>query len=188
MVGSDTVSELGPKQSDAAIGAINNAAVRIREVKAFFVPVDFRTWLLVKVETDEPGLFGWGEATVEWKARSVAAALSELSELCVGESPLAPRALVRKMRKRHYWQPGVIGMSAISGIEMACWDIIGKTIGRPVADLFGGRIRNRVPVYTHLGYGSSQEVYDRSMTEAISAKIDEIATAGYKGVKIVNVP
>lgn len=161
---------------------------KITDVKVHLLPVDFRTWVLVKVETDVPGLFGWGEATLEWKARSVSAAIDELRELCIGENPEAPRKLLRKLTKRHFWRPGIIGMSAISGIEMACWDITGKQLGRPVADLFGGRLRERIPVYTHLGYGSSADVYDRSMEGVMAENIAAIAAKGYHAVKVVNVP
>lgn len=162
--------------------------VSITDIKVHLLPVDFRTWVLVKVETDEPGLHGWGEATLEWKARSVSAAVAELRDLCIGEDPEAPRALVRKLTKRQFWRPGIIGMSAISGIEMACWDIAGKLRGRAVADLFGGRLRARIPVYTHLGYGASADVYDRSMEGAMAENIDAIAARGYHAVKVVNVP
>ena len=162
--------------------------MKITDVKVHLLPVDFRTWVLVKVETDEPGLYGWGEATLEWKARSVSAAVDELRELCLGADADAPRSLVRRLTKRHFWRPGIIGMSAISGIEMACWDIVGKTLGRPVADLFGGRVRQRIPVYTHLGYGASADVYERSMEGAIAESIDAIAAKGYHAVKVVNVP
>jgi galactonate dehydratase len=162
--------------------------VQIRDIKVYSIPVDFRTWILVKVETSEPGLFGWGEATVEWKSRSVGAALQELKDLCVGEDPLRISHLVRKMIKRHYWDPGVIGMSAISGIEMACWDIFGKSVGRPVVDLLGGAVRDRVPVYTHLGFGSSQHVYEKSMTTEAMESLEKIIERGYHAVKVVNVP
>jgi galactonate dehydratase len=164
------------------------AVVKITDIKVHLLPVDFRTWVLVKVETDEPGLFGWGEATLEWKARSVSAAIAEYREMSIGEIPEAPRALVRKLVKRHFWRPGIIGMSAISGIEMACWDILGKRLGRPVADMFGGRLRDRIPVYTHLGYGASADVYDRSMGGAMAENIAAIAAKGYHAVKVVNVP
>lgn len=162
--------------------------MQIADIKVHLLPVDFRTWILVKVETDEDDLFGWGEATLEWKARSVSAAIEELRELCIGEDPLRPRNLVRKLSKRHFWSPGIIGTSAISGIEVACWDIVGKAAGRPVADLFGGRVRDRVPVYTHLGYGASADVYDRSMGEGLAASIQAIIERRYHAVKVVNVP
>ena len=162
--------------------------VKITDVTVHLLPVDFRTWVLVKVETDAPGLFGWGEATLEWKARSISAAIAELRELCIGEDPEAPRRLVQKLTKRHFWRPGIIGMSAISGIEMACWDITGKLLGRAVADLFGGRLRSRIPVYTHLGYGASADVYDRAMEGAMAENIVAIAAKGYHAVKVVNVP
>jgi len=162
--------------------------VEIRDIKVYSIPVSFRTWILVKVETSEPGLFGWGEATVEWKARSVGAALLEMKDLCIGEDPLRIRHLMRKLVKRHYWDPGVIGMSAISGIEMACWDIFGKSVGRPVVDLLGGAVRDRVPVYTHLGFGSSEHVYEKSMTADALESLEKIVERGYHAVKVVNVP
>lgn len=162
--------------------------MEIRDIKIYSIPVDFRTWILVKVETNEPGLFGWGEATVEWKARSVSAALLELRELCIGEDPQRIAHLVRKLVTRHYWDPGVIGMSAISGIEMACWDIFGKSIGRPVVDLLGGAVRDRVPVYTHLGFGDSSHVYEKSMTANALQSLEHIIERGYHAVKVVNVP
>jgi galactonate dehydratase len=162
--------------------------VKITDIRVSLLPTDFRTWVLVKVETDEPGLHGWGEATLEWKARSVSTAVEELRELCIGENPEAPRQLVRKLVKRHFWRTGIIGMSAISGIEMACWDITGKILGRAVADLLGGRIRERIPVYAHLGYGASGDVYDASMKGAAVDSIEAIVAKGYHAVKLVNVP
>jgi galactonate dehydratase len=162
--------------------------MQITDVKVHALPVDFRTWLFVKVETDQDGLFGWGEATLEWKARSVSAAVEELRELCIGEDPRQPRRIIRKLAKRHFWRAGVIGTTAMSGIEVACWDIIGKWSGRPVADLFGGRVRDRVPVYTHLGYGASGDVYDRSMHGGMEASIEAIIARRYHAVKVVNVP
>jgi galactonate dehydratase len=82
----------------------------------------------------------------------------------------------------------VIGMSAISGIEMACWDIFGKSIGRPVVDLLGGAVRDRVPVYTHLGFGDSSHVYEKSMTADALQSLEHIIERGYHAVKVVNVP
>jgi galactonate dehydratase len=161
--------------------------MRITDIRVYPVGVDFRTWLLVKVETDE-GLYGWGEATLEWKSRSVTAAVDELRTLCIGEDPTAIRALVRKLLKRHFWEPGAIGMTAISGIEVACWDIFGKATGRPVVDLLGGAVRERVPLYTHLGLGRSDDVYGASLSEAALAGVEEIASRGYRALKLVNVP
>jgi len=57
------------------------------------------------------------------------------------------------MTKHSFWRLGVIGMSAISGIELALWDIFGKSAGLPVWRLLGGKVRDRVRVYTHLGMG-----------------------------------
>ena len=61
--------------------------------------------------------------------------------------------------KHSFWRVGAIGMSAISGIEQALWDIKGKALGVPVFELLGGRVRDRVRMYTHLGGGDMRAVY-----------------------------
>ena len=64
------------------------------------------------------------------------------------------------MTKHGFWRMGVIGMSAISGIELALWDILGKHLGVPVWRLLGGRCATSLRVYTHLGLGDMRAVYE----------------------------
>src|SRR5215475_5286872 len=119
-----------------------------------------RNWVFVRVETDQSGLYGWGEATLEWKTRAVAGAVEDLAPLLLGRDPRDIEQLVRVMKKQSFWRLGVIGMSAVSGIELALWDILGKHLGVPVWRLLGGKVRDRVKVYTHLGLGDMRAVYE----------------------------
>jgi hypothetical protein len=71
---------------------------------------------------------GRGEATLEWKTRSVTAAIGDLAPLVIGRDPRDIEKIVRIMKKHIFWRLGAIGMSAISGIEIALWDIYGKSL------------------------------------------------------------
>ena len=134
--------------------------LKITSIRSVIVHAEMRNWIFVRVETDQDGLFGWGEATLEWKTRSVAAAIEDLAPLVIGRDPRDIEKLVRIMKKHSFWRLGVIGMSAVSGIEIALWDILGKSLSVPVWMLLGGRVRDRVQVYTHLGLGDMRAVYE----------------------------
>ena len=123
-------------------------------IKTIVVNADMRNWVFVKVETDQAGLIGWGEASLEWKTRAVVGAIEDFAPMAVGEDPTRIEHLYQKLYRQSFWRMGVIGMSAISAIEQACWDIFGKSLGLPVYKLLGGAVRERVRMYTHLGGGS----------------------------------
>ena len=72
-----------------------------------------RNWVFVRVETEQPGLFGWGEATLEWKTRGVVGAIEDLAPLLIGRDPRDIEQAVRVMKKHSFWRLGAIGMSAI---------------------------------------------------------------------------
>ena len=108
--------------------------MKITDVRTVVVNAQMRNWVFVKVGTDEPGLFGWGEASLEWKTRAVVGAVEDFRPMLVGEDPTRIEHLYQKMHRCSFWRTGMglIGMSALSGIEMACWDILGKSLDRPV--------------------------------------------------------
>jgi galactonate dehydratase len=82
----------------------------------------------------------------------------------------------------------VIGTSAISGIEMALWDILGKDLGVPVWRLLGGKVRDHLRTYTHLGLGDMRAVYESSTSEAIVGHGREVVGLGYDALKVVCIP
>ena len=126
--------------------------VKIAEVKTFLVNTDRQNWLFVKVIT-EAGLYGWGEASVEGQEKAVEACIHTLAARSViGEDPLDVEKIWRKMYHHGFWKGGYVHMSAISGIDQAIWDILGKYFKVPTYKLLGGQVRDKVRTYTH-AYG-----------------------------------
>lgn len=119
-----------------------------------------RNWVFVKVETDQPGLWGWGEATLEWHTRSVVGAVEDLSALLLGEDPTRIEHLWQMMQRQHFWHGnGIVRATAISGIDLALWDILGKIHNVPCHKLWGGPVRDRIRLYCHLGGGKLEDFY-----------------------------
>jgi galactonate dehydratase len=162
--------------------------MRIAGIRHRVVNAEMRNWIFVRIETDQPGLYGWGEATLEWKTRAVVGAIEDLEPLLVGRDPRDIEQCVRVMHKHGFWRMGVIGASAISGIEVALWDILGKELGVPVWRLLGGRTRDRVPVYTHLGLGDMRSVYETMQAGPLIERGLAVVERGYRALKVVFIP
>ncbi len=107
-----------------------------------------RNWLFTKVETDE-GIYGIGEAS-GWP-RVVETAIHDMTPLVIGEDPFHIEKLWSKMQVAimGHGMTGIVGGGAMTGIEMALWDIKGKALGQPVWNLLGGKIRDKVRIYAH---------------------------------------
>ena len=128
--------------------------MKITKVKALVVSAPpHRNWIFVKVETDHDGLYGWGEATLEWKTRAVVGCVEDFEPIVLGRDPRDVTRIVELLNKAAFWPLGVIGLTALSAIEQACWDIKAKDLGIPVWAALGGKVRDRVRVYTHIGSG-----------------------------------
>lgn len=121
--------------------------MRITGVTTYTVPP---RWLFLKIETDE-GVVGWGEPVVEGRAATVAAAVEELSDHLVGQDPRNIEDLWTVLYRGGFYRGGPILMSALAGIDQALWDIKGKALGVPVHELLGGRVRDRIRVYSWIG-------------------------------------
>src|ERR1700759_1113125 len=134
--------------------------MKITNVRTVVVNAEMRNWVFCKIETDQPGLFGWGEGSLEWKTRAVVGVIEDLAPMIIGENPSRIEHLYQKMYRQSFWRLGVIGMSGISAIEQALWDIKGKVLGVPVFELLGGQVRDKVRMYTHLGGGGMLAVYE----------------------------
>lgn len=107
-------------------------------------------WLLVRVETTE-GLVGWGEATCEGRSETVRTAVHQLAELAIGADPGRIEDLWQVMTKGSFYRGGPILASAVSGIDQALWDILGKRLEVPVHQLLGGAVRDRIRIYGWIG-------------------------------------
>lgn len=165
--------------------------MKITAVKTVVVNAEMRNWVFVKVETDEAGLYGWGEASLEWKTRAVVGAVEDFAPMLIGEDPSRIEHLYQKMYRQSFWRLGVIGMSAISGIEQALWDIAGKVVGLPVYRLLGGQVRERVRMYTHLGGGDMRAVYESQYSDDPQIFVDRalsVIEKGYTAIKVLLTP
>ena len=162
--------------------------MKIKDIQTLVVNAEMRNWVFVKIITDQD-VYGWGEATVEWKTRAVVGAIEDLKPLIVGKDPRQIKQNYQIMTKHAFWKMGIIGMSAISGIEHAMWDILGKSLDTPVWQLLGGKVRDKVKIYTHLGMGDMKAVYRDTMNvTALTDHAQKLVDLGYSAFKVVFIP
>ncbi|MGQ0570020.1 MAG: galactonate dehydratase [Armatimonadota bacterium] len=161
--------------------------MKITAIRPLIVNAQMRNWIFVKVETDQ-GLVGWGEASLEWKTRAVAGAIADLEPFILGQDPRRIEHLVQILYRQPFFRGGIVTMSAISGIEQACWDILGKSLGAPVYQLVGGAVRDKVRMYDHLGGGEMRALYLDDAPEVMAQRARESVAAGYTAVKVLAVP
>jgi galactonate dehydratase len=121
--------------------------MKITSLKTFLVPP---RWLFLKVETDS-GIAGWGEPVLEGHAETLAAKICEFSDFVVGLDPRRIEDVWQLLYRNGCYRGGPVLMSALSGIDMALWDIKGKALGVPVYELLGGPVRERVRSYCWIG-------------------------------------
>ena len=162
--------------------------MKITKLITVVVNAEMRNWVFCKVETDQPGLYGWGEGSLEWKTRSVVGAIEDFAPMVIGEDPGRIEHIFQKLYRQSFWRLGVIGMSAISAIEQALWDIKGKQLGVPVFELLGGQVREKVRMYTHLGGGNMLSVYETFDVEPLIDLAHKVVDRGYTALKVVFVP
>src|SRR5262245_50479324 len=157
--------------------------MKITRIETLVVNARMRNWVLVKVETDQPGLYGWGEATLEWKTKSVVGAVEDLSVLLIGQDPRRIEHLWQIMHRQYFWRGGITNMSALSGIDQALWDIKGKELGKPVCELLGGPVRDKLRLYDHLGGGTLEGMYKTAEPQHFAERIIESVERGFTAVK-----
>ncbi len=121
--------------------------MKITALKTYLVPP---RWLFLKVETDA-GIAGWGEPVLEGHAETLAAKIAELGDFVIGLDPRRIEDIWQMIYRNGCYRGGPVLMSALSGLDMALWDIKGKALGVPVYELFGGPVRDRVRSYCWIG-------------------------------------
>jgi mannonate dehydratase len=133
--------------------------LKITDVKAILTaPAGIRL-AVVKVETSEPGLYGLGCATFTQRIRAVETAVDKyLRPFLIGKDPLQIEDVWQSCFVSSYWRNGPVLGNAISGVDMALWDILGKRAGVPVYQLFGGKCRKAVDTYRHASGQTFEEV------------------------------
>lgn len=150
--------------------------MRIVRLESFLANSGLRNYLFLRVTTDT-GLTGVGEASLEWQEKTVQTLLHEWVEgRVLGRDPFDIEAVVGGMIRDQY-QGGSTIMTAISGVEIALWDIVGKACGQPVYRLLGGRCQRRVPAYANGWYGGA-----RTPAE-YAEKAQDVVSKGYQALK-----
>jgi L-alanine-DL-glutamate epimerase-like enolase superfamily enzyme len=124
--------------------------MRITGFEIFTLPDGGDSMMLVIVDTDE-GIHGLGEVGLRSRQKAVAGGIEHLGSLILGEDPSRIEHLWQVMYRRGFFPADRIMSAAIAAIDVALWDIRGKALGVPVHQLLGGRVRDWIPAYTHVG-------------------------------------
>ncbi len=135
-------------------------------------------WCFLKITT-KSGIVGWGEPVVEGKARTVETAVHEMAKYIIGKSAENIEDIFQTLYRGAFYRGGPILSSAISGIEQALWDIKGKAYGKPVYQLLGGAVRDKLRVYCWIGGDRPQNVAEAAI---------EKHNQGYTAVKMNATP
>jgi len=165
--------------------------LRIVNVKAICTAPDGIRLVVVKVETSEPGLYGLGCATFTQRPLAVVTAVEAyLKPFLLGRDPNDIEDIYAASHVSSYWRSGPVLNNALSGVDMALWDIKGKLAGMPVYDLLGGRCRRAAALYAHAGGRDFEEVADgvrRFQEEGYRYVRAQVSVPGYAtyGAQIV---
>ena len=150
--------------------------MKVTDVKTFVVDCFRTNWVFVKVYTDE-GIDGVGEATLEYKEKALLGAVEHIKEYLVGQNPLDIEKHWHAIYRDAYWRGGPVLMSALSAVEMALWDILGKSLNVPVYQLLGGKVNDKVRIYVNGWFAGAKE------PEEFGAKAKEAVKRGVTAMK-----
>jgi len=161
------------------------APVKIRDVRTILTAPNKIRLVVVKVETTEPGLVGWGCATFTQRALVVETAIEKyLRPFLVGRDVDEIEDIWQSTYVSSYWRNGPVLFNAMSGVDIALWDIKGKRAGMPLYQLMGGKVRKGADCYFHASGSSFQEVEENAraaMQQGFRHVRVQVATPGYAG-------
>ena len=143
--------------------------MKITDIKTFLVDCFRTNWAFVKVYTDE-GITGVGEATLEYKEKSLVGAVEHIKEALLGKDPTNIERIAHDLYRDSYWRNGPVLMSAISAVEMALWDILGKSLNVPVYKLLGGKTMDKVRIYVNGWFAGAKTPEEFGQKAAIAVK------------------
>ncbi len=135
--------------------------MKITDIKPYPVWVGHRNQHIVKVETDE-GIYGWGESGLSSRELAVVGAVNHYREFLIGRDPMRIGGLWQEMYRSQYFEGGRALTGAISAIDIALHDIVGKALNVPVYQLLGGKQRDAVPCFATTGAATVEELIENA--------------------------
>jgi mannonate dehydratase len=159
----------------------STSGTKITAVRTFLTAPQGSPYLIVRVETGRPGLYGLGCASDPQRTLAVKSVVDEyLGPMLVGRDPGDIEDLHRLLLNSGYWRGGSIAGNALAGVDVALWDLKAKAAGVPLYSLLGGRVREAADAYTHVDGASASE---------IAEGVEAAAEKGFRHVRVqVSVP
>ncbi len=151
--------------------------MKITAIETCTVRAGWKNWLLLRLHTDS-GLHGIGEGTLNGFIRSTETAVQELGHLAIGQDPRQVNRLSKRLMDSVSLDGGHIHRTAVAAIEVACWDILGKSLGVPIHQLLGGRVRDSVPAYANGWYRTERT------PEAFVQAAEAVVGMGFHALKL----
>ena len=150
--------------------------MKITNLDTCMANAGLRNYLFIRLRTDT-GIIGVGEASLEWQEKTVQTLVHEwVEDRVLGRDPFDIEPVIGEMVRDQY-QGGSTVMTAISGVEIAMWDIIGKACDQPVYRLLGGRQHYRIPAYANGWYGGART------PQEYAERAREVVRRGYRALK-----
>ena len=150
--------------------------MKITDVTTYIVGNSWKNWVFTRVDTDS-GFHGIGECTLNGFAKTVETAVQELKRFVIGEDPFNVENHTLRLFRDVYSDGGQIQGAALSGIEFACWDIMGKATQQPVYKLLGGRCQDKLRAYANGWYRGPRE------PQSFYSKAQAVVARGYSALK-----
>ncbi|MCP5118585.1 MAG: mandelate racemase/muconate lactonizing enzyme family protein [bacterium] len=150
--------------------------MKIAAIETYIAGNPWKNWLFAKVITDE-GVYGIGEGTVNYFAKTVETSIHELKPLILGLDPFQIEVISQRLIRDVYTEGGQTHMCAVAAIEIACWDIIGKVTNQPIYNLMGGRCHDKLRAYANGWYRGPRT------PESFHEKAKVVAGRGYTALK-----
>ena len=137
--------------------------IKITDIKSFVTAPGDLNLVVVRVDTNQPGLYGLGCATFTQRCNAVVTTIEEyVKPLIVGRDATEIQELWNLMYNNAYWRNGPVVNNAVGGVDMALWDIKGKLANMPIYDLIGGKCREGVTLYRYANGNNREEILEKA--------------------------
>jgi len=150
--------------------------MKITKIETYIVDAGWKNWLFVKVLTNSK-FYGIGEATLNGFSKTIEAAIHELEHLVIGKNPCNVRDVAQTVISA-VQDAGHIHRTVVASLEVACLDILGKYLGVPIYQLFGGKLRDSILAYANGWYRTERT------PEGFAAAAAKAVSKGFKAIKL----